>query len=124
MNNLKRQPYEDLSIIKTNKFQVYKQKKITGYRISNKTRINIGLYLLFREDGNNSETSKDLNRPRDSIQWVRYWAVDIIITIRLFIIIIFLNVVLFLFEGTSFDVVSDIHADKMVTFNYGYTGKP
>lgn len=35
-------------LLKQNKFQVYKQKKITGYRISNKTRINIGLYLLFR----------------------------------------------------------------------------
>ncbi len=26
-----------------------------------------------------------------------------------------------LFEEASFDVVSDIHAEKMVTFNYGYT---
>lgn len=41
-----------------------------------------------------------------------------------FIIIIFLNVVPFLFEGASFDVVNDIRADKMVTFNYGYTDKP
>lgn len=45
---------------------------IIGYIISNKTRINIGLYLLVREDGNNSETSKYLNRPRDSIQWQSY----------------------------------------------------
>lgn len=107
MNHSKRQPYEDSSIIKANKFQVYKQKMITGYKISNKTRINIGLYLLFRDGGNNSETSKDLNRPSNSIQWLRYWAVDIIIiTICLF----------FFFLCFVFD--------KMVTFNYAYTGKP